>query len=769
MLLVVLLISISNITGGYILIRGGKEAILQEKRNGLSGISHLLKDHLTQLGGFTAMQGKIADKETRSRRVTEKLAGYAESVAQAFPGVGVGYYLRELDASVSYGTPYNNGTVGNTISAITSHGHGVMATGQAEVFSVIQAYGTIMAAIVPVFEKGAVVGYVWAIETIDSVDRQLVLMRTMLLLLSFLSLLLSVTFMYCVSARLTRDVLAIKNGLAGFEHDLHLHIPPMNGETGDIAKAINSMADSLFESVRNERKQAAEALWQQEETLRTAIATIDEAFVLYDPDDRLTYCNEKYLEAFPKMAGIMVPGNTYEYIVRTSYARGVSPQSSESSSDWIDEQVKNHREGKVNFELRTDDGRWYQFIDRKTVTGHIVGFRIDITKLKRATETAEAANRAKSEFLANMSHEIRTPLHGMFGMTQLLEATPLTNEQQGYVMSLKQSGNNLLSLINDILDLSKIEADKLAIEVSELSLSQCISETVAIVRQAALEKRLKLEVDIATDIPAVLKGDKLRLKQIFINLLSNAIKFTAEGSVVISAQLLEQNIESVLVQVVVRDTGIGVSAGVIEEIFKPFVQEDGTTTRRFGGTGLGLAISRRLTEMMGGSLSVESSPGFGSTFRAHLPFIIGRSSRVLEQIPQKALFLWDGPPLRVLLVEDDQTSSNFGISLLHKLGHTVVSVDNGRKCLNELVHDSFDLVLMDIKMPEMDGEEALSEIRKNERKTSHYHRIIAVTAHSLRGDRERFLRLGFDGYLSKPLETKEIISEMKRVLGIAVN
>jgi signal transduction histidine kinase len=444
MLLVVLLITLSNITGGYVLIRGGKEAILQEKRNCLLGISQLLKDHLAQQGGFAAMQGIVTDKETGSRRVAAKLAGFAESVAQAFPDVGVGYFFCELDSTLSYGIQYNSGTTDKNYSVITSHGHRVMATGQPDIFSFLHAYGTIMTAIVPIFEKGTVVGYVWVNEAIGSVDRQLALMRTMLLLQSFLSLLLSVTFMYCVSIRLNRDVSTIKHGLAGLELDLHRHIPPMNGETGDIANAINAMADSLSESLRNEREQAAETLRQHEETLRTAIATIDEAFVLYDPDDRLTYCNKKYLEAFPKMAGIMVPGNTYEYIVRTSYEQGVSPQSSESSSDWIDEQVKNHREGKINFELRTDDGHWYQFIDRKTVTGYIVGFRIDITKLKRATETAEAANRAKSEFLANMSHEIRTPLHGMFGMTQLLEATTLTNEQQGYVMSLKQSGNSLL-------------------------------------------------------------------------------------------------------------------------------------------------------------------------------------------------------------------------------------------------------------------------------------------------------------------------------------
>ena len=319
-----------------------------------------------------------------------------------------------------------------------------------------------------------------------------------------------------------------------------------------------------------------------------------------------------------------------------------------------------------------------------------------------------------------------------------------------------------MSLMSDILDLAKIEAGKTTIEPVEFSLQQCLKDCVVMQKFVLNEKRLKLEVDVSGDIPPVLVGDPLRVKQILLNLLGNAVKFTAEGHIALSAQLLEQHDNSVLVQIAVRDSGIGISAESINDVFQPFTQEDGSISRTFGGTGLGLTISRRLAELMGGTISVESRQGVGSCFTVTLPFTVGRETATIEAAALNATAGWDGPPLRILFAEDDPTSITFGSLLFKKLGLDFIVVENGRECLTALEQGTFDLVLMDIQMPVMTGEEALREIRSQEQGTTKHQPVIAVTAYSMRGDMEQFLGEGFDGYVSKPLITRELVAEMKR-------
>ena len=434
----------------------------------------------------------------------------------------------------------------------------------------------------------------------------------------------------------------------------------------------------------------------------------------------------------------------------------------------------------IEYRIKDAQGQWRWFFDRSTEIGTangellIEGMVTDITERKRteeelhrAMETAEFSNRAKSEFLANMSHEIRTPLNGLMGNVQLLEMTELTGEQKEYLSAILLSGESLLALINDILDLSKIEAEKVILEMTDFSLRGSLNNVIRMQRIRAANKGLSLKLQIPKQMPDTLIGDELRVRQILLNLLNNAVKFTSEGGITVSAEIKERDSSKVLIEFSVIDSGIGIPNAALQEIFEPFVQVDGSISRRYGGSGLGLAISRRLTELMGGSISADSTEGVGSTFRVLLPFGVaheGVPQQSAAEAPSAATALWAGPVFKVLLVEDNEINRQFGKTLLTKMGHHVAVAADGREALGTLLRERFDIVLMDIQMPMMNGEEALQVVREREQGSGTHLPVIALTAHSLKGDAEKYLRAGFDGYVSKPLDVKQLVFEMKRVL-----
>jgi signal transduction histidine kinase/ligand-binding sensor domain-containing protein/ActR/RegA family two-component response regulator len=390
-------------------------------------------------------------------------------------------------------------------------------------------------------------------------------------------------------------------------------------------------------------------------------------------------------------------------------------------------------------------------------------------QLQSAREAAESANQAKSEFLANVSHEMRTPMNGIIGMTELALATSFSPEQREYLHLAKVSADSLLIVINDILDYSKVEAGKLTLDPALFSLYEFLAVTIKLLTVPAQQKGLKLTLIVEDGLPDSLIGDAGRLRQVLTNLIANAIKFTEHGEVLVSVKTVPQNsdLETACLHFSVQDTGIGVPEAKIEAIFAPFEQADRSTTRKFGGTGLGLSICSRLVKLMGGKVWAESKPGQGSTFQFIAYFktqaqTAGQTSSVqssgLAAIQSSHFSLVQKPKnaLHILVAEDNRINQHLAVKLLEHLGHTAIVVESGKDAVAAVEKNSFDLVFMDVQMPEMDGLEATAAIRANEKAKGFHLPIIAMTAHAMAGDREQCLDAGMDGYISKPISPQEL-------------
>ncbi len=511
-----------------------------------------------------------------------------------------------------------------------------------------------------------------------------------------------------------------------------------------------------------ERKQAEQALRTSEEKFRQLTENIREVFWMMSPSaDEILYVSPVYEQVWERTCESL-------YKDPMSWAEAIHPDDVEKAQALFARQIQGEAI-ESEYRIRTPGGQEKWIRDRASPVSdeagrliRVVGIAENITDQKHyeedlvhAWEGADAANRAKSRFLANMSHEIRTPMNGVIGMLQLLSGTDLTVEQREYAQVAQTSGRTLLALIDDILDLSKIEARKITLEKLDFDPRRTMEDIVQLLRVQAAAKGLELHSRVSADIPLLLQGDAHRLRQVLTNLAGNAIKFTERGEVRLEAVLLEKQGGTATVRFEIADTGIGVRPDQGTQLFSPFTQADGSTTRKYGGTGLGLAISKQLVELMGGAIGFDSQEGRGSTFWFTATFELlsegrqgPRSERGHGRPRAQNGTARKAPGARILVAEDNATNREVALAQLRKLGYTADAVNNGAEAVGALQQGGYDLVLMDCEMPVMDGYEATRRIRKARPGFP----IIALTADAMSGDRNRCLNEGMSDYLAKPVD-----------------
>jgi PAS domain S-box-containing protein len=482
----------------------------------------------------------------------------------------------------------------------------------------------------------------------------------------------------------------------------------------------------------------------------------------------VTNANGEVMEDVPTLRKFT--GQTYEQANGAGWSAALHPDDLHRTLEVWKRAVSTKTFYEVEYRMRRHDGIYRLMLARGVPilddAGNVVewvGTCIDITErkaaeeaLKQAKVAAEAANEAKSQFLANISHELRTPMNAILGMVDLALPKQTDSTARDFLRTAKESADLLLALLNDLLDSAKIEARKLELEVAPFSLRHVLDQTTQVLAVRASEKGISFSCRLPAEVPDGLVGDQVRLRQVLLNLAGNGIKFTDRGEIVVSVCVESQDAGEVCLKFAVRDTGIGIQGSELGRVFQPFAQADPSTTRRFGGTGLGLTIASSLVGMMGGRMWVESEPGQGSTFYFTIRLPLAKQP-LSEPEPSTDILPAAASRLRILLVEDNPANQKLAVYVLRERGHTVDIAGDGQQALCLAQENRHDVILMDVQMPGMDGLEATKAIRAREDSNRRVP-IIAMTAHAMQGDRDRCLAAGMDGYLSKPINAREMIA-----------
>ncbi len=553
----------------------------------------------------------------------------------------------------------------------------------------------------------------------------------------------------------------VRNKHGSYRTQLWAYFPLPDGEVISIGVDIT------------ERKRAEEELKESERKYRTLFETSKDPVYISTVEGAVIDANQAFVDLF---------GYGPEEILATDVAYLYA--NPEDRAGFQRDILETGSVKDCEIRLRSKNGEVLDCLlsstVRRTVDGTVEGYHgiiRDITNQKRAEhalrqaqESAEAATKAKGEFLAKMSHEIRTPINGIIGNVELLFSTDLSEEQREYMRAVKVSSDTLLSLINDILDFSKLEAGKLRLSAAHFSLRDCVEGTITSLSALADAKDLELLYTVFPEVPDAMIGDEGRLRQILVNLVINAIKFTEQGKVGVEVRLESDSGDEACLHFSVTDTGTGIRSDQQQRIFETFEQEDSSTARNHGGTGLGLSIASQLVQMMGGRIWVESEVGVGSTFNFTVRLGLedkpeeSAGHEVSSTAPIGRSFPESERPLHILLAEDNVINTYLAVGMLKKMGHDVVVAENGKQALDAFCQESFDLVLMDIEMPEMDGVQATKAIRARDGLTGIHTPIVALTAHAAEGAEERLLEAGMDGYLAKPITVMTLYETIEKLV-----
>ncbi|MBI3496999.1 MAG: response regulator [Proteobacteria bacterium] len=616
----------------------------------------------------------------------------------------------------------------------------------------------------PILHNGERIGTVFVEASSEELDQSI--RRSETLVLMILGASLVVAYLLCVGLQriISQPILSLARTMSAVsqEQDYSVRsIKTSNDEIGILVDGFNAMLGQI--------ETRTDDLRRTQTLTRDAIEALNDGFALFDAKGELLLFNQRFREFFAAMLDQLRPGMQFHRLLEAAVWRDQLGGVLEDEERAIRRRVEwVTAPGGAPLIYQLADGRWIQSRDYPTSDGGSVSLYSDVTALRAkeqelelAKEGAEAASQAKSDFLANMSHEIRTPMNGIIGMANLLLGTELSREQQDYVTTLRESGASLLAIIDDILDYSKIESGQLQLENADFPLHRMMGSVIDLLKPTASQKGLLLTLHLAPEVSAWAHGDQFRLRQVMVNLITNAIKFTKTGSVRVLVTQESSDASRAVLCCKIVDTGIGISADDQNRLFQRFSQVDGSVARRFGGTGLGLSISRHLVELMGGEIGVESEPGSGSEFWFKVPF--GHSKPAAET--QASASFQPGKaatrPMHILLAEDNRINQKVVVPLLEKAGHRVDTAENGRDAVEAVRFMHYDLVLMDVQMPGMDGFQASKAIRDLGGHKAEVP-IIAMTANVLQGIVERCFAAGMTDYLAKPVAPSALFEAIER-------
>ncbi|WP_334067520.1 ATP-binding protein [Nereida ignava] len=535
---------------------------------------------------------------------------------------------------------------------------------------------------------------------------------------------------------------------------LGLYARRLSDEIVETRKAVVSAVGETTR-VKSDLMIAEEKVDRTERRLWDSIETVRDGFAIFDTDNRMVLSNPAYVRLFDGLEEVQ-PGISYVRLLQLACEEGLIDTGEMAPSDWRTMMLQRWMRDEMEpVTVRLWNGEYVRVMDRRGADGDIVSLVINITEtithqreIEVAQRKAETANRTKSAFLANMSHEIRTPMNGIVGMSDLLRDTQLDDEQKLFVDTIYNSAEALLVIINDVLDFSKMEAARLSLFPEPFDLQQLLSEVIMLLRPATENKGIELDLDLNSYVPNTLIADPGRLRQIITNLVGNAIKFTSEGAVSIRVSG-SFAVSPPTLSIEIEDTGIGIPASKLSEIFGEFNQVEATQNRQFDGTGLGLAISKQLVELMNGTIWVNSIEGDGSVFGVTLQVETANDQPVSER-----------RKMRILAAEDNATNRLVFSKMVEPLNVDVTFANDGKEAIEAAANIDPDLIFMDISMPEIDGRDATRAIRATD--WGAQTPICALTAHIMNGDAQELLECGLDHYLAKPLKKNQIVEMISR-------